>query len=73
VQIQQVLLNLVMNAVEAMAEVKDRASTITLSTANADGKVIVEIADTGSGIEPERLEQIFDSFYSTKRREWGWG
>jgi PAS domain S-box-containing protein len=73
VQIQQVLLNLVMNAVEAMAEVKDRASTITLSTANADGKVIVEIADTGSGIEPERLEQIFDSFYSTKAQGMGMG
>jgi nitrogen-specific signal transduction histidine kinase len=38
VQIQQVLLNLVMNAVEAMAEVKDRASTITLSTATRTGK-----------------------------------
>ena len=72
-QIQQVLLNLVMNAVEAMAEVKERASTITLSTANADGKVIVEIADTGSGIEPERLEQIFDSFYSTKPQGMGMG
>ena len=73
VQIQQVLLNLVMNAVEAMAEVKERASTITLGTANADGKVIVEIADTGSGIEPERLEQIFDSFYSTKPQGMGMG
>lgn len=73
VQIQQVLLNLVMNAVEAMAEVRDRASTIILSTANADGKVIVEIADTGSGIEPERLEQIFDSFYSTKPQGMGMG
>ena len=73
VQIQQVLLNLVMNAVEAMAEVKERASTITLSTSNADGKVIVEIADTGSGIEPERLEQIFDSFYSTKPQGMGMG
>lgn len=73
VQIQQVLLNLVMNAVEAMAEVKERASTITLSTSNADGKVIVEIADTGSGIEPERLEQILTRSIPPSRREWGWG
>jgi signal transduction histidine kinase len=35
--------------------------------------VIVEIADTGSGIEPERLEQIFDSFYSTKAQGMGMG
>ncbi|EIY5101882.1 trifunctional serine/threonine-protein kinase/ATP-binding protein/sensor histidine kinase [Klebsiella variicola] len=73
VQIQQVLLNLVMNAVEAMKEVKDRACTITLSTSNADGKVVVEIADTGTGIEPERLERIFDSFYSTKAQGMGMG
>lgn len=73
VQIQQVLLNLVMNAVEAMAEVNDRPCIITLSTVNADGNVIVEIADTGSGIEPERLEKIFDSFYSTKAQGMGMG
>ncbi len=73
VQIQQVLLNLVMNAVEAMAEVKDRSCTITISTSNAEGRVLVEIADTGSGIEPERLEKIFDSFYSTKAQGMGMG
>ena len=73
VQIQQVLLNLVMNAVEAMAEVNDRPCIITLSTVNADGNVIVEIADTGSGIQPERLEKIFDSFYSTKAQGMGMG
>lgn len=73
VQIQQVLLNLVMNAVEAMAEVKDRPCTITITTSNAEGRVLVEIADTGSGIEPERLEKIFDSFYSTKAQGMGMG
>ncbi|ENA0609869.1 AAA family ATPase [Enterobacter bugandensis] len=73
VQIQQVLLNLVMNAVEAMAEVKDRACVITLATDNTDGKVSVEIADTGSGIEPALTERIFDSFYSTKAQGMGMG
>lgn len=73
VQIQQVLLNLVMNAVEAMAEVTSRPCTITLATSNVEESVVVEIADTGSGIEPERLEQIFDSFYSTKAQGMGMG
>ncbi|MBF9273179.1 PAS domain-containing protein, partial [Enterobacter hormaechei] len=72
VQIQQVLLNLVMNAMEAMAEVTDRPCSITIATANcAEGKVIFEIADTGSGIEPELTERIFDSFYSTKAQGMG--
>ncbi|HCD2233282.1 TPA: AAA family ATPase [Enterobacter hormaechei] len=74
VQIQQVLLNLVMNAMEAMAEVTDRPCSITIATANcAEGKVIFEIADTGSGIEPELTERIFDSFYSTKAQGMGMG
>ncbi|QMV75989.1 AAA family ATPase [Enterobacter hormaechei] len=74
VQIQQVLLNLVMNAMEAMAEVTDRPCSITISTANCgEGKVIFEIADTGSGIEPELTERIFDSFYSTKAQGMGMG
>ena len=74
VQIQQVLLNLVMNAMEAMAEVTDRPCCITIATANcAEGKVIFEIADTGSGIEPELTERIFDSFYSTKAQGMGMG
>lgn len=74
VQIQQVLLNLVMNAMEAMAEVTDRPCSITISTANCgERKVIFEIADTGSGIEPELTERIFDSFYSTKAQGMGMG
>ncbi len=74
VQIQQVLLNLVMNAMEAMAEVTDCPCSITISTANCgERKVIFEIADTGSGIEPELTERIFDSFYSTKAQGMGMG
>ena len=59
---------------EAMAEVTDRPCSITISTANCgEGKVIFEIADTGSGIEPELTERIFDSFYSTKAQGMGMG
>lgn len=73
VQIQQVLLNLVMNAVEAMADVNNRPCTIALTTLNTEGKVTFEIADTGTGLEPELTERIFDSFYSTKAQGMGMG
>ncbi|URN99783.1 AAA family ATPase [Leclercia adecarboxylata] len=74
VQIQQVLLNLVMNAVEAMAEIKDRPGTLLLSTTNPeDGGIKFEIADSGTGIAPGQTERIFDSFYSTKAQGMGVG
>ncbi|MNB89642.1 Sensor histidine kinase TmoS [compost metagenome] len=74
VQIQQVLLNLVMNAVEAMAEIKDRPGTLLLSTSNPEsGGITFEIADSGTGIEPGLTERIFDSFYSTKAQGMGVG
>jgi predicted ATPase/signal transduction histidine kinase len=74
VQIQQVLLNLVMNAVEAMAEIKDRPGTLLLSTSNPEGGGITfEIADSGTGIGPGLSERIFDSFYSTKAQGMGVG
>lgn len=74
VQIQQVLLNLVMNAVEAMAEIVTRPCALVLSTRNDGAETIaVEVADTGTGIEPGQLERIFDSFYSTKAQGMGMG
>ncbi len=74
VQIQQVLLNLVMNAVEAMAEIKTRPGTLLLSTSNPEGGGITfEIADSGTGIAQGQTERIFDSFYSTKAQGMGVG
>jgi len=74
VQVQQVLLNLVMNAVEAMAEVKSRSGTLAISTSNPEnGAIRCEIADNGTGIEPALIERIFDSFWSTKAQGMGMG
>lgn len=74
VQIQQVLLNLVMNAVEAMAEIKDRPGSLVLSTSNPErGGITFEMADSGTGIGPGMSERIFDSFYSTKAQGMGVG
>jgi signal transduction histidine kinase len=62
-QVNQVFLNLVTNAVQAMP---DERGTITLTTRAADGGVAVDIADDGRGIAPEVLPKIFDPFFSTK-------
>jgi len=62
-QVNQVFLNLVTNAVQAM---EDGKGTITLTTRSEDGGVAVEVADTGKGITEEVLPKIFDPFFSTK-------
>jgi signal transduction histidine kinase/ActR/RegA family two-component response regulator len=64
-QIRQVLLNLVQNAHQALAK-HPGPRVLTLSTAEANGRVRVEVRDTGPGIPPELLPRIFDAFFTTK-------
>jgi predicted ATPase/C4-dicarboxylate-specific signal transduction histidine kinase len=74
VQIQQVLLNLVVNAIDAMAEIHDRPRTITVSSTNPTPQTIrLEIADTGIGLSAEVQARLFDSFYTTKEQGMGMG
>ncbi len=74
VQLQQVLLNLITNAVDAMAEVTDRAKMllITAHPAQPDG-VLVSVEDTGTGFDPATADQIFAPFYTTKSSGMGMG
>lgn len=72
VQIQQVVLNLIRNAIEAMETVKVRALTLTIEPA-PDGMALVSVADTGSGISPDVAEQLFQPFVTTKRTGMGVG
>lgn len=72
VQIQQVLVNLIRNAIEAMASSWRRQLTIS-SCQNSDGMVEVSIADTGTGLAAEIAEQLFQPFVSTKREGMGLG
>jgi two-component system sensor kinase FixL len=72
VQIQQVVLNLVRNAVEAMEQCDRR--DLTIGTARgADGMAIVKVSDTGIGIAPEIAEQLFQPFITTKSQGLGVG
>jgi FixJ family two-component response regulator len=72
VQIQQVLLNLLRNAVEAMEASQRRE--LVISTAAGDGDMVaVSVADTGSGIAPELMSQLFQPFVTNKRHGMGVG
>lgn len=61
-KLQQVFTNLIMNARDAMFD----GGTITLTTANGGKDVIIEVHDTGVGIEPQNLKKVFDPFFTTK-------
>ena len=61
-EVNQVLLNLLLNAVQAV----ETRGTITVRTGAEDGKVWVEVADTGCGIQPKNLKHIYDPFFTTK-------
>ena len=73
VQLQQVVLNLVRNAVEAMVGVEGRRRVLTASSKGANDHVSVTITDTGKGIDPENKERLFDALYTTKRSGLGLG
>jgi len=74
VQLQEVILNLVHNAIEAMASVKvDHRALRVRTKSDADKAVIVEVEDSGHGIEPQRLGSIFEPFVTTKPKGSGLG
>jgi signal transduction histidine kinase len=73
VQLQQVLLNVITNAIQAMSSVNDRPRILTIrSRLQADG-VLVAIEDTGIGLDPSRIDQIFESQFTTKPEGMGIG
>jgi C4-dicarboxylate-specific signal transduction histidine kinase len=71
-QLQQVILNLVMNAIESMICAEPRVLTIKSET-NGHDRLRVSIVDTGSGIDPSNLRRIFDPLFTTKQRGMGMG
>jgi signal transduction histidine kinase len=68
--VKQAVLNLVINALQAMP---DRGGEIILSTREEDDRVFIDVTDTGNGIAPEALARIFDAYYSTKKGGTGLG
>ncbi len=74
VQLQQVILNLVLNAAEAMSAVDEGARELLLCTGQSrTNGVLVAVRDSGPGIDPEHIERVFDAFYTTKPSGVGMG
>jgi len=74
IQLQQVMLNLVLNAIEAMSAVDDGPRELTISTSRIElGAVLVTVRDSGPGIAPEKIERLFEPFYTTKASGMGMG
>jgi signal transduction histidine kinase len=67
VQLQQVMLNLIMNGIEAMTTVEDRPRELTIRTQSSEvDQVRVSVQDSGIGLDRQSLERIFQAFYTTK-------
>ena len=74
VQLQQVILNLLMNGIEAMVSITDRPRELRIWSREYEAQqVLVAVQDSGVGLDGENLEQIFDAFYTTKLQGMGMG
>jgi PAS domain S-box-containing protein len=75
VQLQQVAMNLILNAVEAMGTLEkgSRELSVRIEQCQANGGVLVEMRDTGPGIDPGNLDRVFEPFYTTKASGIGMG
>lgn len=74
IQLQQVLLNLLINAIQAMAAVDDRSRELLIRSRERDpGQILVEVRDSGVGVDPEHTDHLFDAFFTTKTDGMGMG
>jgi PAS domain S-box-containing protein len=74
VQLQQVVVNLILNGVEAMSTVEDRERALLIRTQPGEGsEVLVMVKDSGIGFDPQNAERIFDAFHTTKAGGLGMG
>jgi signal transduction histidine kinase len=73
VGLQQVIINLMMNGIEAMADVTDRPRNLLIRSRQAIDKVVIAVEDSGIGIQQESSDRLFDSFYTTKPGGMGMG
>src|SRR5712672_1248181 len=73
VQLQQVILNLIVNAIEAMRDIGEEERELLISTRNEPDGVSVEVRDSGPGFAPAALERVFEAFYTTKPSGLGLG
>jgi signal transduction histidine kinase/ligand-binding sensor domain-containing protein len=73
VQLQQVLMNLMMNSIDAMRDVEGRRELTIQSQHGDDGQVTISVSDTGIGLPPQQADKIFNAFFTTKAHGTGMG
>jgi signal transduction histidine kinase len=73
VQLQQVVLNLIMNGIEAMSAVPDRPRALVIRSDARELGLEVTVQDSGIGLDPRNLDHIFDTFFTTKPNGMGMG
>ena len=73
VQLQQVLMNLMMNGIDAMKDVDGTRELIIKSQRGENGQVLISVSDTGVGLPPQQADNIFNAFFTTKTHGTGMG
>jgi PAS domain S-box-containing protein len=73
VQLQQVLMNLIMNSIDAMKDVEGRRQLTIQSQRGENGEVLISVSDTGVGLPPQQADNIFNAFFTTKPHGTGMG
>jgi C4-dicarboxylate-specific signal transduction histidine kinase len=74
IQLQQVVLNLIMNGMEAMNSIVDRPRVLLIrSKTQETGELLVAIEDSGTGLDPRNVDHLFDTFFTTKTNGLGLG
>ena len=73
VQLQQVLINLVMNGIDAMRTLTDRSRELLIKSAKNPAGVLIQVQDSGPGLDPEQADRIFEPFFTTKPQGIGLG
>ena len=73
VQLQQVLMNLIVNGIDAMKEVDGTRELVINSQRAENEQVVVSVSDTGVGLPPQHADQIFNAFFTTKLHGTGMG
>ncbi len=73
IQLQQVLLNLIMNSIDAMSSVTDRQKEIRIECSKHRDGVVLQVRDNGDGVDPKQVDRIFEPFFTTKAKGVGMG
>jgi len=73
VQLQQVMLNLVMNSIEAMKDVDGKRELVIKARPTENDQLLVSVSDTGVGLPEQQADQIFNAFFTTKHQGIGMG